>query len=68
MAVPKKRKSKSRRERRRANHDKVAPKNITHCPKCAAPRMSHRVCGTCGFYRDRTVIEFVDPAAKTEAL
>jgi large subunit ribosomal protein L32 len=27
------------------------------CPNCGEPRLPHRVCMKCGYYRDRVVIE-----------
>ncbi len=60
MAVPKKRKSKSRRDMRRAQHDKVGAINLGTCPSCFAPKLPHRMCTACGFYKDRTVVEYRD--------
>ena len=37
MAVPKRRTSRSKRNMRRANHDKVAAPNIIPCPNCGEP-------------------------------
>lgn len=56
MAVPKKRTSKSRRDSRRATHDRVVVKSLVTCSKCGAPRLPHRVCPACGFYKDRVVL------------
>ena len=55
MAVPKRRKSASKRNMRRANHDKVSAPNIVPCPNCSAPMVSHRVCPSCGFYKGRAI-------------
>ena len=30
--------------------------SVTPCPHCQEPKLPHRVCGACGFYRDREVI------------
>jgi large subunit ribosomal protein L32 len=56
MAVPKRRTSRSRRDKRRSHHALGRPPQAT-CPECGAPRTPHRVCGSCGQYRGRTVIE-----------
>lgn len=56
MAVPKKRTSPSRRDKRRANHDKIAAPNLKPCPHCEELMISHRVCPACGHYRGREVI------------
>ena len=60
MAVPKKKKSKSKRDMRRAQHDKVGEMALGNCPSCFAPKLPHRVCPACGFYKDRTVVEYQD--------
>ena len=59
MAVPKRRTSRSRRDKRRS-HDSLSQPARSDCPQCGAPRMPHRVCGSCGFYRDKVVIETDD--------
>ncbi|MFM9053690.1 MAG: 50S ribosomal protein L32, partial [Solirubrobacterales bacterium] len=43
MAVPKKRTSSARRDRRRATH-RAARARTNLCPKCYSPRLPHRVC------------------------
>jgi large subunit ribosomal protein L32 len=55
MAVPKKRTSSARRDKRRANH-KAAEPTLNRCPRCHSPRLPHRVCPTCGTYAGREVI------------
>ena len=62
MAVPKRRKSSSKRDMRRAHHDKVAAPNIVPCPNCSAPMVSHRVCPTCGKYNGKQVLTPPDTA------
>lgn len=57
MAVPKRRKSASKRNMRRAQHDKVVSPNIVPCPNCSAPMVSHRACPSCGFYKGRSVVK-----------
>jgi large subunit ribosomal protein L32 len=56
MAVPKKRTSSQRRDKRRATHRVSAPR-LNRCPQCHSPRLPHRVCPTCGTYAGREVIE-----------
>jgi large subunit ribosomal protein L32 len=59
MAVPKRKLSKSRKRLRRGHHSaKGMPTQA--CPKCGAPRLSHRVCPTCGFYRGKKVMKSGD--------
>ena len=57
MAVPKRRKSRSQRDKRRANHDKVAAPNVVPCPNCGEMSLTHRVCPSCGFYKGRKVVD-----------
>ncbi|MEC9488982.1 MAG: 50S ribosomal protein L32 [Halanaerobium sp.] len=52
MAVPKRRTSKTRKRKRRT-HWKIAAPNISTCPQCHAPKLSHRVCPECGYYKGR---------------
>ena len=42
MAVPKRRTSRSKRNIRRANHDKVTVPNLSPCPNCGEPAVAHR--------------------------
>ena len=56
MAVPKKKVSRTRRDKRRSSHWKLDTPNIVACPKCNAYRLPHRVCKACGTYKDREVI------------
>jgi len=55
MPVPKKRVSRTRRDKRRT-HKKLTPVNVTACPQCSEFMMPHRICPSCGFYKGRTVI------------
>ena len=55
MAVPKRRTSRSKRNMRRANHDKVAAPNLSPCPNCGEPFVPHRACASCGHYNGRAV-------------
>ncbi len=57
MAVPKKRKSKSRRDMRRAQHDWVAAPGLVPCQNCGEMKLPHRVCPHCGYYAGRRVVE-----------
>lgn len=56
MAVPKKRQSSSRRDKRRANHDRMQAPAVVLCPHCSEPKLSHRVCPHCGKYDGRVVV------------
>jgi large subunit ribosomal protein L32 len=54
MAVPKKKTSKSRRDKRRATHRLEAPR-VNLCPQCGQPKLPHRLCPTCKTYNGREV-------------
>jgi len=54
MAVPKRKTSKSRRDKRRANHKATVPA-LVECPQCHQPKRPHHVCPTCGTYKGREV-------------
>lgn len=62
MAVPKRRKSKSKRDSRRATHS-ISAGVFNECTKCAAPKLPHNICGSCGWYKDRYVLEVVEVEA-----
>ncbi|MFQ5516136.1 MAG: 50S ribosomal protein L32 [Acidimicrobiia bacterium] len=55
MAVPKKKMSRSRTRRRKAQW-KLTPPITVICADCAAPHLPHRVCHECGSYKGREVI------------
>lgn len=57
MALPKRKISKSRRDKRRASNIKMTAPNIIECPKCHEPNVPHRVCAACGYYKDTEVLK-----------
>jgi large subunit ribosomal protein L32 len=65
MAVPKQRKTKSRRNQRRM-HIFLSKPNFVLCPKCGKPVLSHRVCLNCGYYKGRAVIDVFKKLSKKE--
>ena len=64
MAVPKRKVSKARRDKRRSSHWKLETPGISHwkletpgivtCPKCGAYRLPHRMCKNCLTYNGRS--------------
>lgn len=57
MAVQKSRKSKSKRDMRRAHYrNKISASNLSKCSRCGEPKLSHRVCIQCGYYGDKEVV------------
>ena len=61
MAVPKKKTSKARRDKRRAQH-KIESPRLNTCPQCGRPKRPHRVCQTCHTYRGREIDPLRSPA------
>jgi large subunit ribosomal protein L32 len=62
MAVPKRRTSKSRKNKRR-NHDRAPAIALQPCTRCGSPRRPHHVCTECGYYAGKKEIEIKDSAA-----
>ena len=57
MAVPKKKTSKARRDKRRSSTWKLKTPGLVKCPACGALIRSHQVCPECGMYDGKKVIE-----------
>jgi large subunit ribosomal protein L32 len=56
MAVPKRKTSRmQRRQRKAANFYEGV--QATFCPNCNAPLMPHRVCGACGKYDGKQILD-----------
>jgi large subunit ribosomal protein L32 len=56
MPHPKRKISKTRRDKRRT-HDKALIPTIIICSNCGAPVHYHRVCPECGYYKGKLAIE-----------
>ena len=65
MPLPKRRHSKTRRDKRRT-HYKLDPPTVLECPRCHAPRLPHHACPSCGFYNGRLVLEVKEREKKKE--
>ena len=63
MALPKRKHSKSRRDKSRT-HWKLTLPSMTKCPQCAQPVMPHCVCLRCGYYRGRQVLVIAEKPKK----
>lgn len=61
MAVPKKKKSKSRRDMRRS-HDALKPASYVECPNCGELTRPHHVCPACGHYDGRETLKTAETA------
>jgi large subunit ribosomal protein L32 len=42
----------------------VKTPSVQRCPKCEAPKASHRVCMECGYYAGREIVEIKQPDAE----
>jgi len=60
MAVPYRRKSKSKSRMQRASNMKYTAKHGTNCASCGEPKLPHFACGACGVYKGRQVREVVE--------
>ena len=57
MAVPKRKVSKARRDKRRSNVWKLEAPVFSTCSHCGELKLPHRVCGHCGYYKDREILK-----------
>jgi len=55
MAVPARRTSKTRKNKRRT-HYKLEVPGMVKCPNCGEYKLSHRVCKECGNYKGENVV------------
>ena len=56
MAVPKRKTSKARRDKRRSSVWKLNAPALVKCSKCGELKRPHRICVNCGYYNGREVI------------
>jgi large subunit ribosomal protein L32 len=56
MANPKRRHSHSRKMKKRS-HDALDIPSLSLCSNCGSPKLPHRACPECGFYKGRQVVE-----------
>ncbi|NLX91170.1 MAG: 50S ribosomal protein L32 [Firmicutes bacterium] len=56
MAVPKRRTSKTRRDKRRT-HWKLAAPALVSCPQCHEFKLPHHICGHCGYYKGKEIVK-----------
>ena len=60
MAVPKRKSSQARKNKRRSNVWKLAAPGFCQCPQCGELKLPHQVCGSCGYYKGREVVKMAD--------
>lgn len=65
MAVPRQRKTKSRRNQRRMHIFLESP-TLTPCQKCGRSILPHIVCPNCGYYKGMEVIDVLKKLTKKE--
>ncbi len=56
MAVPKRRTSTARKNKRRSSVWKMDAPTLVKCKNCGAYTVSHKVCSACGYYDGKQVI------------
>ncbi|MCH5316330.1 MAG: 50S ribosomal protein L32 [Eubacterium sp.] len=56
MAVPKRRVSSARRNKRRSSVWKLDAPTLVKCPNCSAYTVPHKVCKSCGYYNGKEII------------
>ncbi|PCJ62179.1 MAG: 50S ribosomal protein L32 [Candidatus Hydrogenedentota bacterium] len=59
MPVPKRKTGKTKRNMRRSHHAMSAPA-LAECQNCGDRVAPHHVCGKCGFYNTRVVLNVDD--------
>jgi large subunit ribosomal protein L32 len=57
MAVPKRKMSRARTRHRRANWLRLRPTTTVECPRCKQQTRPHTVCGACGTYDGKVVLD-----------
>ena len=55
MPVPKRKRSRARRDKRFANKG-IKVKAFTECSNCESPLATHQVCSACGFYKGKKIM------------
>ena len=60
MAVPKRKVSKARRDKRRSNVWTLDAPALSKCSNCGELIAPHRVCKNCGYYKGVEVIKVVE--------
>ena len=66
MGVPKKKRTRTRRNRRRAMQ-KLVPPTLTECSHCHKMIAPHRVCPYCGYYDRELIVTPKEKKKKEEA-
>lgn len=57
MAVPKRKHSQARKNKRRSNVWKLDLPGFSRCTQCGELKVPHRVCGACGYYKGKEIVK-----------
>ena len=57
MAVPKRKTSKARRDKRRSTVWKLDMPGMVKCSHCGEYILAHRVCKVCGYYKGKDILK-----------
>ena len=57
MAVPKRKVSKARKNKRRSNVWRMDAPELVKCSQCGELKRPHRICPECGYYNGKQVIK-----------
>ena len=60
MAVPKRKLSSARKNKRRSNLWKLSAPSFSKCTQCGELKVPHRVCPNCGYYKGKEVVKIAD--------
>ena len=63
MAVPKRKISRSRRNKRRT-HKKLDMPNLSTCSRCNQPKLPYHACPHCGYYKNVQAIQIETKESK----
>lgn len=56
MAVPKRKISKARRDKRRSANMKMTAPGFVECPQCHEMKLPHKMCPSCNYYKGKEVV------------
>lgn len=57
MAVPERKHSQARKNKRRSNVWKLDAPSFSRCTQCGELKLPHRVCGNCGYYKGKEIVK-----------
>ncbi len=57
MAVPKRKVSKARRDKRRSNVWKLGAPALAECPQCHTLKAPHKACPECGYVNEKLAVK-----------